>query len=188
MLIGRFFVRLGDFWKLFLMVLALLCLPSCQKEASGNPVFLREASFCAMLEGGFVTDEGEELAFSASVWVDRRDGNEMYGITYREPVEMEGITVRVERERETGEERITAGLDGGPSLEVSHDTVKGWLMPVELLLSSALETPESLQKTVSGYRLSFLEKKILTVDEKGLPLSFQSPKIHLSVRNIRTLE
>ena len=100
---------------------------------------------------------------------------------------MEGITVRLARRKGTDEEQVTASL-GTLSVAVSHETVKGWLLPVEGLLSSAEEPPESLRKIPSGYRFSFFGEKILTVDEKGLPLSFKTPEISLLARNIQTLE
>lgn len=169
------------------ILLTILCLLSCKKEDSKDLNFLRNASFCALLEGSLVTDDGEELTFEASIRVERQDRGEAYEITYHAPDAMQGITVRVTQDRETEERSVTASL-GELLVKTSHEAVRGWLLPLETLLALPALTPERLQKTPSGYTFTFPEERLLTVDEKGLPLSLKSPKISLSVREIQELE
>ena len=183
-----FFVRLRVFVSVFFAFLVCFCSASCKAEEAKDLVYLREASFCAELEGVLYGTEGrEDIGFSALAEVDRRGGAEIYRISYRAPAELDGITVEVVRDRATGQEQVTASL-GELSVALSHDAVAGWLLPVEGLLSLVGETPRSLQKTESGYRFVFPDGRLLTVDEKGMPLAFQSPKISLSVRSIQALE
>lgn len=173
--------------RLFWSVWMLFFLISCAKEDSKDLLFLQEGSFSAEIEGELAAADGEGMAFSATVTVDRRGDAEIYEISYLTPWELEGITVTVTREKGTGAERITARL-GTLSADVSHHAVVGWLSPLEALPALAKETPERLARTESGYRFVFPEDRVLTVDEKGLPLSLKTPKISFSVRKIQVLD
>ena len=177
-------------WRLlarFLWAFFCFFLVSCTQTEAKDLVYLEKASFAAEIEGRFCDGNGGETAFAARTEIDRRGEEERYQITYLAPKELEGITVTVTCKKETDEERVTASL-GELSVAVSHDAVRGWLLPIEALLATVEETPESLQKTAPGYRIAFPDEKILTLDEKGLPISLNSPKISFSVRSVKTLE
>ena len=176
--------RCGIF-ALFFAILFGLGLSSCTKDGATKLDFLRDASFCAEIEGSL--GEGEDRTdFAARILVERTGSGEKYQILYRAPEVMEGVEVIVEKDPTTGEETVSARL-GELSLAVSHDAVAGWLMPMEALLSVASETPVSLQKGLSGLRLVFDGEKILALDEKGLPLSLTSPEISLLVKRVEVL-
>ena len=177
-------------WRLLARFLwAFLCffLVSCTQKETKDLVYLEKASFAAEIEGRICDGKGSETAFAARMEVDRRGEEERYQITYLAPKELEGITVTVIQKKENEERQVTASL-GELSVAVSHDSVTGWLLPIEELLSLSEKTPESLQRTTPGYRFVFPAEKILTLDEKGLPISFQSPKISFSVRSVKTLD
>lgn len=174
--------RLAFFLSLFLCA----SLISCTGAEGARLDVLQSGSFCAEVEGVLWSGESK-TDFAARIEVERREGAERYQILYRAPKSMEGILVTVERQTGTGEERVTAGL-GELSVAVSRDAVKGWLLPVESLLSVAYQTPKSLQKTPQGYQISFAEEVLLIIDEQGLPISFSSPIISLSTRRFQVLE
>ena len=180
-------MKRGWCWSVFGIVLVLFSLGSCGREKAGDLSFLQKASFSLEVEGSLTAEDGSETAFSAVLAADRRSDAETYEITYLTPREMAGIRVTVTRKKDTGEEQITASLDG-LSVSVSHNAVKGWLSPLEELLASAEETPERLRRTESGYRFEFSGDRCLTVDEKGRPLSLKTPKISFSVRKIQLPE
>ncbi len=184
---GRFFASMKGFLRLFFSFFVCFCLVACTTRPPDTLAYLN-SSFCAELEG---TLYGSDFCARIEAEGAKESGGRVayrrYTVSYLAPEELAGIRVEVLRDPQSGEAQITASL-GEISLDVSHESVGGWLLPVESLLSLAAEEPESLQKTEVGYRVVFPGGKILTVDEKGLPISLQSPEIDFSVREIQLLD
>ena len=173
-------MRRGRFFALFLAFFLCFAAASCAMRREVGLDFLKTRSFFAEVEGS-LGEGADKTDFAARIRVERTEDGEKYEICYHAPEAMEGVTVTLERRG--GEERVTASL-GELSVPIFHGAVAGWLMPVEALLSVADEPPLRLQKSEQGYRFAFDGEKTLTVDEKGLPISFISPEISLFVVRI----
>ena len=175
------------FFAVLLLLFLCLGMISCEIKEPNYLAYLQK-DFCAEAEG---TLHGVDFCalIEVKTQTDPESGKaqKQISVTYISPTELEGIRVTVVRDLESGAEEIRARL-GEITLDVSHESVKGWLLPVESLLSVSKDEIESLQKTEHGYRLVFPDGKILTVDENGLPLSLQSDKIRLSITQIQPLE
>ena len=171
------------------LLLFFLCLGtlSCEGKEPNYLAYLQK-DFCAEVEGRL-----HGVDFCARIEVNTQTDPEngstqkQVSVTYLSPTELNGICVTVLQDLSNGTEKITASL-GEITLDVSHESVQGWLLPAESLLSVSKDTLESLQKTERGYRLIFPNQKILAVDERGMPLSLQSDEISFSVTQIQPLE
>lgn len=175
------------FFAVLLLLFLCLGMSSC---GAGEPNYLAylQKDFCAEAEG---TLHGVD--FCARIEVNTRTDAEggaakkQISVTYLSPAALEGIRVTVLKDLPSGTEKTTASL-GEITLDLSRESVKGWLLPVESLLSVSKDALESPQKTERGYRLVFSDGKILSVDEKGMPLSLESDEISFSITQIQPLE
>ena len=176
------------FYAVLLLLFLCLCTFSCKGKEPNYLAYLQK-DFCAEVEGRI-----HGVDFCARIEVNTQidpDGNDLphkqISVTYLSPAALEGIRVTILKDLRSGTEKITASL-GEITLDLSRESVKGWVLPVESLLSVSKDALESLQKTEHGYRLVFSDGKILSVDEKGMPLSLESDEISFSVTRIQPLE
>lgn len=175
------------FFAALLLLALCIWITSCGIKEPNYLAYLQK-DFCADAEGRL-----HGVDFSARIEVKTKTDTQsdktqqQISVTYLSPIELEGITVTVSRDLPRGDERITASL-GEITLDVSRESVEGWLLPAESLLEVSKDGIESLQKTEIGYRLVFPDGKILAVDERGMPLSLQSDEISLVITQIQPLE
>ena len=180
-------VNMKAFFKMGLLLVICFCVGACAVKKPDYLAYSKK-SFRAEIEGSlYGTDFCACIEVADDTDPEGKEALRRYAISYRAPEVLEGVSVVVLRNLGTGEEEITASL-GEISLPVSKESVKGWLLPMESLLSVSQEEIESLKKTEVGYRIVFPDEKILVVDEKGMPISLCSDKISFSVTKIQALE
>ena len=159
-----------------LLLLAVLLLVSCS-SASPHYFAYAESEFRAELRG---TLHG--CVFSALIEqrADPEDpaGEPLLLVEYLSPSELEGITVRASRD--ISDATASASL-GELTLTVARESVGGWLLPADLLLSLPTLPIERVERQEDGFLLTLGEGILLRVDEEGMPLSLQSEQITFEV-------
>lgn len=175
--------------RIFFLLFPLLCLSFFLNACKAPPNYLAYQSqgFCAEVQGTMSGIEFEaqiEIKKSNAVPAEAITGDRLNAyeleIRYLAPKELDGICLSVKYDPSTKSMHSTAAL-GSLSVNIPREHIKGWLRPAESLLLPSQEKIESVQKTKSGYLLTFKGDISLTVDPSGRPLSLQSPEISFSV-------
>lgn len=178
------YIRIRDYhtrvfllWCCLLVSLAVT-LTGCTKEAPIEQFSsLQSRAFCAEAEG---TLNGHPVRVRILSQVSAEKTKEA-SVEYLSPPVLQGL--RVTAQFDTAEDGsltvIKTELTYGDHTRVlSPGTTNGILLPLTVLLD--LRTPDTLQKSETGYTLTYPHDRVLILSPSDIPTAFSSP--HLSLR------